>query len=189
MRIVAGEYRGRRLHTPRGTQIRPTTDRVREAIFSMIAPRVDEARVLDLFAGTGALGLEALSRGAAQAFFVDRSPDAIRLINANIELCKAQHRAKVLQGPAIQVLERLARQEESFNLIFMDPPYGKGHVEETLLHLSGVAYVETLVIAEHDVRDILPERQGDWVRTRERRYGDTAISFFLNNPPHSSEQR
>ena len=183
MRIVAGEFRGRKLHTPKGAQIRPTTDRVREAIFSIIASHVPDASVLDLFAGTGALGLEALSRGAAQAVFVDRSTDAVRLIRANVELCRVEDRARVVQGSVVQVIQRLANQGEAFHLIFMDPPYGKGCVEETLLQLDKVAYATVLVVAEHHVKDVLPQRLGEWLRTRERRYGDTAVSFFVKDLP------
>lgn len=184
MRIVAGEFRGRKLHTPKGVQIRPTTDRVREAIFSIIASRIPDANVLDLFAGTGALGLEALSRGAAQAVFVDRGPEAIRLIRANIELCRAQSRARALQGSVLQVIQRLANQEETFDLIFMDPPYGKGYIEETLLQVGKVSCAEVLVMAEHHIKDILPQNTGEWVKTQERRYGDSAISFFVKDLPH-----
>ena len=183
MRIVAGEFRGRKLHTPKGAQIRPTTDRVREAIFSIIASHLPDATVLDLFAGTGALGLEALSRGADRAVFVDRSPDAVRLIRANVELCRATQRAEIVQGPVAQVVQRLAHQGETFHLIFMDPPYGKGYIEETLLQLDKIAYAQGLVVAEHHVKDLLPQRLGTWIRTRERRYGDSAISFFVKDLP------
>lgn len=183
MRIVAGDFRGRKLHTPKDAQIRPTTDRVREAIFNIIASQVPRAAVLDLFAGTGALGLEALSRGASRAVFIDRSPEAVRLIQANIELCRAKDRAKVLKGPILPVIQRLAKQEEAFQLIFLDPPYGKGYIEETLLQLDKVAQDDALVVAEHHIKDVLAQHLGEWIRTQERRYGDTAISFFVKDIP------
>lgn len=185
MRIVAGKFRGRRLFTPKGDRIRPTTDRVREAIFNIIASHLPDAVVLDLFAGTGALGLEALSRGAARAVFIDRSADAAALVRKNIELCRVEDRARVLQGSMIQILERLAGQGELFDLIFMDPPYGKGYIEEALKHVGKVSDLQTLIVAEHHIKDILPASVGEWTRARERRYGDTAISFFVKDLPRS----
>ena len=98
MRIIAGAFRGRRLHGPKGDKVRPTIDRVREAIFSMLGPDIPDARVLDLFAGTGAMGLEALSRGAALSVFVDQSADSVRLIRENIELCKAESQSRVIRN-------------------------------------------------------------------------------------------
>jgi 16S rRNA (guanine966-N2)-methyltransferase len=181
MRIVAGEFRGRRLHVPKGEQIRPTTDRVREAIFSMIAPHIAEARVLDLFAGTGAMGLEALSRGAATAVFVDQRTEAVRLIGSNIEMCGVRERVRIVQGPVERAIRRLAEAGGGYDLIFMDPPYGMGYVERTLPHLGAIAVEDALLVAEHHVKDILPDRVGEWVRSRERRYGDTVVTFYLRS--------
>ncbi len=178
MRIVAGEFRGRRLLAPKGRAVRPTTDRVREAVFSIIAARLPDARVLDLFAGTGALGLEALSRGASRAVFVDVSPDSIRLIQANIAACGATERTEVVRGSAPQVLRLLAGREDRFDLIFMDPPYGEGQVEAALPLVEAVAGEDALVVAEHHIKDVLPDRVGRWTRARERRYGDTMISLY-----------
>jgi 16S rRNA (guanine966-N2)-methyltransferase len=184
MRIVAGAFRGRRLHSPKGQKIRPTTDRVREAIFSIIAPYLSsEARVLDLFAGTGALGLEALSRGASQAVFVDQSPEAVRLIRSNVEMLGVQDRVQIIHGPVDQVVRRLAAQGETFHIIFMDPPYGKDHLEKTLSHLHPVAHPEALVLAERHVKDTSPAQCGEWRKTQERRYGDTVISFYERDFP------
>ncbi|MFP5212324.1 MAG: 16S rRNA (guanine(966)-N(2))-methyltransferase RsmD [Acidobacteriota bacterium] len=183
MRIVAGSCRGRKLQAPKGDLIRPTADRVREAVFSIIARHIAGARVLDLFAGTGALGLEALSRGAAGATFVDQSPEALKLIGANIELCRARDRARIERGEIQQVLRRLTEAGAVFDLIFMDPPYGKGYVEKALGLLGPVADHSALVVAEHHVKDAVPEQLGDWRRTQERRYGDTAVSFFVMDDP------
>lgn len=179
MRIVAGAFRGRRLRAPSGTKIRPTTDRVREAVFSIIASDLADAHVLDLFAGTGALGLEALSRGAAQAVFVDHDPQAVRLIQTNVSLCGVGDRVQIIQGAVLQVIRRLASQKNTFRLVFMDPPYGKGHIEKTLSELSKVANPETLVVVEHHVKDILTSPWEGWFRTESRRYGDSMVSFFI----------
>lgn len=182
MRIVAGEFRGRRLHTPRGETIRPTADRVREAVFSILAPRVRDALVLDLYAGTGALGLEALSRGAAGVVFVDHDPGAIRLVRSNIELCGAEGRSRIIRAHVAGALRQLAAEGLVFSLIFLDPPYGKGHVEATLPDLHRVADAATLVVAEHNVKDLLPPTRAQWVRVQQRVYGDTAISFYECTP-------
>jgi 16S rRNA (guanine966-N2)-methyltransferase len=180
MRIVAGTFRGRRLLAPKGQEIRPTSDRVREAIFSIIGPAVEGARVLDLFAGTGALGLEALSRGASEAVFVDQSVNAVRLIRSNVEICGVMDRVSIIHGTINQALRRLGGQEEAFDLVFMDPPYGKGLVQRTLSDLGGAARGGTLVVAEHGVRDLLPllSEEQEWLRVQERKYGDTVVSFF-----------
>lgn len=183
MRIVAGKFRGRRLKPPKGTDIRPTADRVREALFSIIARQLPEACVLDLYAGTGALGLEALSRGAAQAVFVDRNPEAVQLIRSNIELCGAGVLARLMPGKVDEILRILATEGATFELIFMDPPYGKGYIEKTLACLAPVAVTESLVIAEHSTKDIPPGQCGEWQRAEVRRYGDTMISFYLRKLP------
>jgi 16S rRNA (guanine966-N2)-methyltransferase len=181
MRIVAGTFGGRRLHTPKGREIRPTSDRVREAIFSILGPSVLAARVLDLFAGTGALGLEALSRGALEAVFIDQSLEAVRLIRSNIASLGVQERVRVIHGSVNQAIQRLAGEGKTFDLIFMDPPYGKGAVQKTLSLLGHVARSGTLVVAEHDVRDVLPLplTEQEWSKIQERKYGDTAVSFYM----------
>ncbi len=178
MRIVAGKFRGRRLRSPKGRSIRPTTDRVREAVFSIIGSRARDCRVLDLFAGSGALGLEALSRGAGKAVFIDSGIEAIRLIRENISLCGASDTAEAIHGSVEQAIRRLAHRGETFHLIFMDPPYGKGCVDDTLAVVDCVAAEEVLIVAEHHLKDVVPSHVGFWRKTDERRYGDTVISFF-----------
>ncbi|NLI80743.1 MAG: 16S rRNA (guanine(966)-N(2))-methyltransferase RsmD [Deltaproteobacteria bacterium] len=178
MRIVAGEFRGRRLDSPRTRKIRPTPDRVREALFSMLAQELPGAKVLDLFAGTGALGLEALSRGAAFSVFVDNDPEALRLIYSNIRRCGVEVRTRVIAAPAEAALSLMADEGSVFDLIFMDPPYGKGHLETLLPQLHRIAGAATLVIAEHHTKDILPPTCGIWLRFKQRFYGDTAISIY-----------
>lgn len=178
MRIIAGAFRGRRLHTPRGDRIRPTIDRVREAIFNIIASEIADAKVLDLFAGTGAMGLEALSRGARRAVFVDQSPEAVRLIRANAELCGASGESQIIHDTVPSAVRRLAAKNELFDLIFIDPPYGKGHVEKTLVLLDDIAETGALIVAEHYVKDGPPAKLDVWTRIQERRYGDTLISIY-----------
>ncbi len=178
MRIVAGSFGGRRLETPKGGGIRPTADRVREALFSIIADRIDQSTVLDLFAGTGALGLEALSRGASQAIFVDQSQEAVRLVRSNIARCGAADRAAVIHASVDAALRQLTKRGLRFQLIFLDPPYAKGSLEGVLLQVAPIAEEGALAIAEHGAKELLPERLGPWRRIDERRYGDTTISFY-----------
>lgn len=181
MRIIAGEFRGRRLHAPKSDRIRPTGDRVREAVFSIIASALRDARVLDLFAGTGAMGLEALSRGAARCVFVDQGAEAARLIRENIELCGARDRSVVIQETVPSAIRRLAGKGEIFGLIFMDPPYGKGHVKKTLEAVGAVCSDDALAVAEHHVKDESPDLIKAWKKESMRRYGDTMISIYSVN--------
>lgn len=179
MRIIAGLFGGRRLHAPKGAAIRPTSDRVREAIFSIIGPTVEGAEVLDLFAGTGAMALEALSRGASRAVLVDQSLPAVRLMRANIELCRVAERVRVIHEPVNHAIRSLARQGATFDLIFLDPPYGKNPIEQTLLRLGDLGRAGTLVVAEHHAKAALPVQVEQWLQTEERKYGDTAVAFYV----------
>jgi 16S rRNA (guanine966-N2)-methyltransferase len=174
VRIVAGAYGGRRLAAPRGARTRPTADRVREALFSMLDP-VADARVLDLFAGSGALGLEALSRGAAEATFVDSSPAAVRAVRANLETLGAG--AEVRRGDARAFLRNARAAGRQYDLVFLDPPYQRaGALAEALAgDLAAVLATQARVVVESDRRSPLelplPLRV-------DRRYGDTVIRIF-----------
>jgi 16S rRNA (guanine966-N2)-methyltransferase len=172
MRIVAGQFGGRRLVAPPGTATRPTSDRVREALFSVLGPAVREARVLDLFAGSGALGLEALSRGAASAVFVDRSAPAITAIRANLEALGVE--ADVRRMEARTALRTASSAGEAYDLIFLDPPYRQatGLGRELSEALPAVLAPGARVVSESDRRDPL---ELDLPLTDERRYGDTVI--------------
>ncbi len=144
----------------------------------MIAAQVPGARVLDLFAGTGAMGLEALSRGARFCLFVDHAAEAVRIISANIQLCVVQERSRIIQGPVTSVVRRLCSENELFDLIFMDPPYGKGYLEESLELVEKIASGDALVVAERHAKDEQPAVPGQWQIDRERKYGDTLISLY-----------
>jgi len=172
LRIVAGSFKGRRLVAPPGTATRPTSDRVREALFSVLGPSVPGARVLDLFAGSGALGLEALSRGAATAVFVDRSQRAIAAIRTNLEALGVD--ADVHRMEAHAALRAALGRREAYDLVFLDPPYrhaaGLGRkLSETLLPVLAPA---ARVVTESDRRDPLAL---DLPLSDERCYGDTVI--------------
>jgi 16S rRNA (guanine966-N2)-methyltransferase len=178
MRIVAGELKGRRLQAPRGMETRPTSDKVREAIFSILAGTFVGEPVLDLFAGTGALGIEALSRGAARAVFVERGAHACRCIRQNLESLHVDDRGKLLCMPAERALTLL---DEPFGLILLDPPYAYPDVHRIMVTVSGAPVVgcDTMVVFEHSPRVSLAARYGNLAVWRHKVYGDTAVSIFV----------
>ena len=177
MRIITGEYRGRKLETPKGDHIRPTSDKVKEAIFSMLMHDVPGARVIDLFAGTGSLGLEALSRGAEFCQFSDLDRDSIRIININIEKCGAQDKSAVYNGDFRKALKRFKGKAD---LIFMDPPYGSGFYLKALEEVDSLDLLteEGIIIAEHEKHVDLPMEVGNLFCYDERRYGKTVVSLY-----------
>jgi len=174
MRIVAGEAKGRRLRAPAGRETRPTADRVREALFSILGS-VEGLRVLDLFAGSGALGIEALSRGAARADFVDSDARALAAVRANLEAVGRAHDAGVVRAEALRYLTRAARAGEVFDLILLDPPYdaARGLAGALAQRLPDVISHETRIVTESDKRTPLLL---DLPLERERTYGDTRIA-------------
>ncbi|MEN8191136.1 MAG: 16S rRNA (guanine(966)-N(2))-methyltransferase RsmD [Thermodesulfobacteriota bacterium] len=191
MRIISGRARGMKLATPgRSKSIRPTTDRAREALFSIIGERVVSARVLDLFAGTGALGLEALSRGAARVVFVDSSQQAVDIIRRNCANCMKAVEIDPDRPPLI--LKHDLRRGlhlnwphnapmAPFDIIFLDPPYGCGLAESVLKGLDGsssLCSAGSLVVAEEKSGETLPESLTRLVLSDQRRYGDTAFWFY-----------
>jgi 16S rRNA (guanine966-N2)-methyltransferase len=190
VRVIGGRYRGLRLATLPGLEVRPTADRVKEALFSMLAPRLPGARVVDCFAGTGALGIEALSRGAARVDFVERDPGSLALLRGNLEWLgeEAGARARVLAGDALQ-----PRTWEGglcpLDLVLADPPYRRGLGAALLAVLAAIGpWPEgALVVLEHESGGS-PSHPA-WVRTRERRYGDTALSFFARADHEAKGER
>ena len=192
MRIIGGKARGRRLQTPSkgtakysGQHIRPTADRAREALFSIIGREVENATVLDLYAGTGALGLEALSRSAERAVFVDNSSQAVKIINKNIELCGFSDRTLVFKRDLSKGLSFLLKQlpGTTFSIVFVDPPYRKGLSTGMLQQLaeSDLLFPDALVIVEEDAV-IEPSAQvAELKLVEERRYGETAFWLYRQN--------
>jgi 16S rRNA (guanine(966)-N(2))-methyltransferase RsmD len=189
MRIIAGVFKGRRLAAVKG-KIRPTSDKVREAIFSILGAAVVEARVLDLFAGTGALGLEALSRGAQAAVFVEEQPASLAVLRRNIHDLGVSERTEVLSLPVKAGLKKLAAQRAVFDLIFLDPPYGGGLAAATLEDLAAAHILSpwARVVAEHSRREVLPEVVGSLRGIDLRSYGDTRVAFYEVREENSPEQ-
>jgi 16S rRNA (guanine966-N2)-methyltransferase len=169
VRIVAGEWRGRRIKAPAGDRVRPTADRVREAWMSIVQHRLPGATVLDLFAGSGALGLEALSRGAASAVFVEIAPESLRVLRANIEALGAAEASTVRRADALRFAESLP--PHAFDLAFADPPYGHGAAAR-LAELWHAMPFARLLGVEHRAGEAMPAG-GD-----SRRYGGTVITFY-----------
>ena len=180
MRIIAGAFKGQQLLTPRGHRTRPTADQVRIALMDTLMPRLSGARFLDLFAGAGGVGLEALSRGAAAAVLVERDPDAIAALRKNLAALRVGREARVLPMDAGRALNRLAADGERFDLVFLDPPYGAGLVEDTLVRLGtgAVITLDAIVIAQHFTKQAPPERVGTLAAYRARRFGETTLTFF-----------
>jgi 16S rRNA (guanine966-N2)-methyltransferase len=174
MRVVAGRYGGRTLKAPKGRGVRPTADRVREALFSILGPRVEGAAVLDLFAGSGALGLEALSRGAERATFLDNAPAALRALRANLAALGID--AEVVRADAVRWLRAASGGQRQYSLVFLDPPYRRAATLGAELSdvLPAVLGPDALVVSESDRRAPL---ELTMPTTDERRYGDTLIRF------------
>lgn len=179
MRVIGGEFRGRRLNAPQGRKIRPTSDRVREAIFDILGPVWTFQRVLDLFAGTGSLGIEALSRGSQDAVFVEQGKVALTVLRGNLKALGLKSRSWVLPLATKRGIAILGEKGEAFDLIFMDPPYGKGSVEQTLEEVAraGILAPTGVVVAEHSSREVIFPPLG-LALAQQRRYGDTTVSFF-----------
>ena len=179
MRIVAGTNKGMVLKTAKGSRIRPTADRVKEALFSILGVKIIDAKVLDLFSGTGNLGLEALSRSAFSAWLVDNHPESIALINANVVKTKSSKAVRVLKSDCVAAIQRLALGLEKFDIIFCDPPYNSGWLEVIIDKVGKYKLLSTdgLLIIEHHVDEKYVPTSGLKL-VQSRRYGATLISFF-----------
>ena len=179
MRIISGSARGRKLFSPEGMDVRPTTDKVKESLFNIIQFELADAAVLDLFAGTGQLGLEALSRGAAKAVFVDSSKKSLATVKKNVELCGFADRARLVQSDAFSYL---ARAEETFDFVFLDPPYHNGLCDRAFELLPAVLAEGAAVICETQSDETLPECFGDFALARSYKYSAIRLSVFRRNP-------
>ena len=179
MRVVAGEFRGRRLVAPAGLAVRPTPDRVREALFDIIGLEIRGSAFLDLFAGSGANGIEALSRGAARVAFVETGREALRSLERNLESLGISQRIVLCRTPWPGALHEVSR-PGPFSIAFADPPFAEADYGKILESLSSprVLGPEGLVIVEHEEATLLPEKAGELVQTRLARYGRVALAFY-----------
>jgi 16S rRNA (guanine966-N2)-methyltransferase len=183
VRIIAGAARGRKLLSPAGSRIRPTSDRVKEALFSIITGMLDSfpgISVLDIFAGTGNLGIEALSRGAARAVFIDNHHDSVALVKKNLQLSGFSERSRVLCKDAVAALKTLDNSDGPFRLVFIDPPYHKDLAEKVLEYLSTSTLLDEapVIVAELSSRDTIMKDFGRLYQFDRRTYGDTALVFY-----------
>ena len=178
MRIITGSARGTRLKTPAGDGTRPTADRTREALLSMLGARVDDAQVLDLFAGTGAFALEALSRGAAHAVLVDRA--TYKILTENAQRTKLTACAEIRRGDVYGQVAVLADEGRTFDLIFADPPYACGDNARVLVAVDAAALLSSdgLFVLEQGAKETVMEHSGRLSLVRERRYGAARICFY-----------
>ena len=175
MRVITGKSRGRKLFAPPGEEVRPTTDNVKESVFSIIQFGIEGRSFLDAFAGSGQMGIEALSRGAKEAVFVDNSRTSLAAVKKNLALTGLQDSAVVVASDTIAYLRSCRR---GFDIAFLDPPYKKGVLQEALALMPDVMNKSGIIICEHPAEEILPETVGDFAVKKHYRYGKIMISIY-----------
>lgn len=182
MRIIGGSLKGKRLFSIPGKKVRPTADRLRESIFNILSFKVPEAVVLDLFAGTGAFGIESLSRGASQSVFVEKSREALGVIKRNIQTSTLETQAQVIKWDIAKNLNCLRRIPLRYDLVFMDPPYNRELVKKGLrsLYLSDCLKQEACIVVEHSASEPVPENTMKFDISDQRQYGKTLVTFLTH---------
>ena len=180
MRIIGGTSKGRKLITPKRYSIRPTSDRVKESLFNILGGEIEGKVVLDLFAGTGNLGIEALSRGAMRVIFVEKGRQALRLIQSNLNQFGLADRSDIIPKDVSRAIGILKQRDECFDLILMDPPYEKGLIQRTLMKLDThpIYHTGSMLVIEHNRREPLPRILYGWNLIRQQKIGDTLLSFL-----------
>lgn len=184
MRVIGGEYRGRILRMPKGVRIRPTQDKVREAVFNVIREKIPESDVLDLYAGSGSFGIEALSRGAHLSIFVDNNYNCIKTIKSNLSILgREAQSSQVLKFDAVRAISKFKKENKKFDIIFLDPPYHKDLAKNSLIKIEACDILSQhgFVIAEHFKKEVMPECISKLLLFKEKRYGDTVLSFYRKN--------
>jgi 16S rRNA (guanine(966)-N(2))-methyltransferase RsmD len=181
MRIITGSAKGIKLKAPHGLDTRPTADRVKESVFNILGDIVVDARVLDLFAGTGNLGLEALSRGAKLAVFVDHGTESIEVIKENAQHTKLVEQTEIHKNDVLRTLDRFVQDKRSFDLLFCDPPYEKGLVQAVLEKLDkhSIMALDGIVVMEHSQHEKIQDEWKNLQLKRTEKYGATLVSFLL----------
>lgn len=183
MRIITGSAKGTQLKAPRGLATRPTADRVKESVFNILGDIVIDAHVLDIFAGTGNLGLEALSRGATAAVFIDNSTESIDIIKANAERTKLTARTEIYKNDVTRALDKFVQNDRSFDLIFCDPPYNQGLIQIVLDRIENHSLLKPkgILVIEHSKHEKITDDWNNLQLRRVERYGETLVSFLLHN--------
>lgn len=180
MRVISGKARGLKLDTPKNLDVRPTTDRVKESLFNIINPYIRESNILDLFAGTGSLGIECLSRGAKNCVFVDKSKDSIGIVKSNVKKARVDNESIILNIDFKDAVKRLSVQNQKFDVIFMDPPYYENMFIDCLKSIDELNLLKEdgLIVVEHDTKDLFDDSIGRLYKSREKKYGNTTITFY-----------
>ena len=180
MRIIAGDYKGRRLIAPADRNVRPTSDKVKEAMFSMLQTRIEDAKVLDLFGGTGNLGLEALSRGAESCIFCDASKTSIKMIRENIDMCRAGEYSTVIWGDYMKALTRISGSEK-MDIILLDPPYALGLLPKVLAAIRELDILadDGVIVCEHYKETELEDNESGFEKLKSKHYGKVVLSLFV----------
>ncbi|WP_419873064.1 16S rRNA (guanine(966)-N(2))-methyltransferase RsmD [Candidatus Pristimantibacillus sp. PTI5] len=180
MRVIAGEAKGRTLKAVPGMNTRPTTDKVKEAIFSMIGPYFDGGMALDLFAGTGGLGIEAWSRGVERTVFIDREKISIDIIRHNVQTANMGSAAEIYRNDAERALKALAKRGQKFRLVFLDPPYKMITMDSLMTQLVENELLEqdAVIVVEHDASHRYPEQLEHFEQLKHAKYGDTAVTIY-----------
>ena len=182
MKIIGGYAKGRKIYLPKGVQFRPTADRTKESLFNIL-PSMEEKVFLDLFAGTGNIGLEAMSRGAVKAVFVEKNALLAGAIRENLNRCGFNGKYELIVSTVEKGIRLLARRKEQFDIIFADPPYMKGFIQKTLNLLGEFSLISGngIVVMEHSYREEFERDNGKIIPVDQRRYGDAMITFFEND--------
>lgn len=180
MRVISGKARGLKLDTPKNQDVRPTTDRVKESLFNIINSYIIDSNILDLFAGTGSLGIECLSRGAKNCVFVDKSKDSINIVKSNVKKARVENESTILNVDFKDALKRLSTQNQKFDVIFMDPPYYENMFIECLKIIDKFDLLDEngIIVVEHDTKDLFEDKIGRFNKSREKKYGNTTLTFY-----------
>ncbi|MNW56624.1 Ribosomal RNA small subunit methyltransferase D [compost metagenome] len=183
MRVVSGSARGRNLKAVPGTGTRPTTDKVKEALFSMIGPYFEGGQALDLFAGTGGLGIEALSRGMELAVFVDLEYKSIEVVRANLKTTGFEAKAEVYKNDAERAIKALSKREQKFDLVFLDPPYRLKHGDKLMESMDQLNLLSdgATIVLEYESTYVYPAAFGRFTEVRKAQYGETTLSIYAYN--------
>lgn len=190
MRVIAGQYKGRNLRTVPGLDVRPTSDRLRETLFNILMMRIQDARFLDICAGSGAIGIEALSRGAQKVTMIEATKQATKIIKDNLTTCKIDHGVEVITEDAITALKYFSKKEAQFDIVYLDPPY-KSEIYLPIMELLGNSELiadQGIIIVEHHTKLKFPESFGVLYSYRELKQGETQLTFFERRELNRNEQ-
>lgn len=180
MRVISGKARGLKLDSPKNNDVRPTTDRVKESLFNIINSYIIDSEVLDLFAGTGSLGIECLSRNAKSCVFVDNKKESLDIVKSNIKKARVENESTVLKEDFKSAIKTLNLKNKTFDIIFLDPPYYENLFEICLDEISknNLLKKDGIIVVEHDTKEILSEKINNLEKFRDKKYGNTTLSFY-----------